>query len=256
MKRNIALKLAYDGSDFLGWQKSCHGPTIEEALQSCLEQILQEPVALQAASRTDRGVHAEGQWVNFYSDKNFMCEGLHKSLNALLPASVRVLSVCEMPFHFHPALHAQKKEYHYQVCLGPHQLPKQRRFSWHVCHKIDFKSMESACRHFLGEHDFSSFCNFRKNLNYPDKRRQIEEVEFFLTQDNQIIFVIKGDHFLYKMVRNIVGTLIYVGRGKILSEDIPLILSTRLRAMAGITAPAHGLTLKKIYYPQEFKLEL
>jgi tRNA pseudouridine38-40 synthase len=257
MKQNILLKIAYDGSLFLGWQKNGKGgPTIEETLQFFLEQILQESLALQAASRTDRGVHADEQWVNFHSGKNPSLEGLKKRLNALLPNTIRVLSIHRMPSDFHPTLHAQQKEYHYKVCYGPLQLPKERFFSWHVPYMLDLEKMGSACRYFVGEHDFLSFCNARKNLHYKDTRRRIEKVELFLPEKNCILFVIKGNHFLYKMVRNIVGTLVFVGRGKMRPEAIPTILTTRHRALAGMTAPAHGLTLKRVYYPQEFKLEL
>jgi len=255
-KFNIALKLAYDGSHFWGWQKAFQKPTVEGTLQSSLERILQEPCILQAASRTDRGVHADGQWVNFFCNKQRESEDLKKSLNALLPKTIRVLEVQEMPDYFHPTLHAQKKEYYYQVCVDPVLLPKERFFYWHVPYQLDLKKVETACRFFLGEHDFSSFCNHRKNLNYRNKHRQIEILEFFLSKKNYILFTITGNNFLYKMVRNIIGTLIYVGRGKIHPESIPSIFATRQRAMSGPAAPAHGLTLRKIYYPQEFMLNI
>jgi len=256
MKYNIALQLAYDGSDYFGWQKTSLGPSIETTLQHALEQILQEPVILQAASRTDRGVHAEGQWVNFFIERPLVPTDLKKRVNCLLPASIRVLDLKQMSEHFHPTLHAQKKEYHYQVSLSSVQLPAERFYAWHVPYPLELERMREACAYFVGEHDFSSFCNFRKNLNYKDKNRTIESVELLVPQENKLLFVITGDHFLYKMVRNIVGTLIYVGRKKIEPAAIATILSMRQRSVAGVTAPSHGLTLKKIYYPQEFMNEL
>jgi tRNA pseudouridine38-40 synthase len=255
MKQNFALKIAYDGTDYFGWQKTSLGPSVEATLQCSLEQVLQEPLALQAASRTDRGVHAEGQWVNFFSEKN-VPEDLVKRLNGLLPPSLRVLALHHMPANFHPTLHAQKKEYHYRVCISQVQLPVERFFSWHIPYQLNIEQMKIACTHFIGEHDFASFCNFRKNLNYQTKRRIIESLEMVVSDDKKLLFIIIGTHFLYKMVRNLVGTLVYVGRGKIEAGAIPSILQTGKRAAAGITAPAHGLTLKKIYYPQQIHSEL
>jgi tRNA pseudouridine38-40 synthase len=130
-------------------------------------------------------------------------------------------------------------------------MPQERYFSWHVPYSLDLEKMGRASRYFLGEHDFSSFCNVRKNLNYTHTKRTIEAVELLTPHVGSLIFAIRGDHFLYKMVRNVVGTLVFVGLGKIEPEEIPLILAARSRVKAGMTAPAHALTLKNIYYPQE-----
>jgi tRNA pseudouridine38-40 synthase len=253
---NVALKLTYDGSSFLGWQKTVMGPSIEGALESCLAQILQETISLQAASRTDRGVHAEAQWVNFICKKKIDLQKLKRSLNALLPTSIRVLAAQAVPDCFHPTLHVLHKEYHYHVTQGTCQLPRDRFFFWHVPCLLHMEAMEKACQYLIGEKDFTSFCNFRKNLCYPDKIRKIERVEIYKNSEKKLLFVLEGKHFLYKMVRNIVGTLIYVGMGKLFPEMIPEIINSKSRNRAGMTAPAHGLTLKKIYYPQEFNLEL
>jgi tRNA pseudouridine38-40 synthase len=256
MKQNYALKIAYEGTEFFGWQKTRHGPSIEETLQTCLECILQEQIVLQAASRTDRGVHAEGQLINFFSEKIFSPDKLLSGLNALLPTSIRALSLSLVPISFHPTLHAEKKEYHYQISLGPIQLPKDRHFAWHVPYRLDFEKMHRGALFFLGEHDFSCFCTNRKNLNYTHKRRLITEIDIISLNPSNLLFTVQGNHFLYKMVRTLVGTLVYIGRGKILSENIPSILEKGLRSLAGMTAPAHGLTLKRVYYPQEFRLEV
>lgn len=256
MSHNIVLRLAYDGSPFFGWQKTPLGPTVEESLQKCLERILQLPITLQAASRTDRGVHAEEQYVNFLIEKTLDLEGVKKRLNSLLPSTIRILSIHELPPFFHPTLHAKKKEYQYQVCGGSIQYPKERAFSWHVPYQLDLTKMRRAAPFFLGEQDFSSFCNMRKNLNYKDKIRSIESLEIIELQNNRLLFILCGESFLYKMVRNIVGTLVYVGRGRIEPEELNKIFDLRSRIHAGMTAPAHGLTLKRIYYPQEFNLEV
>lgn len=214
-------------------------------MQNVLEQILQEPIKLQAASRTDKGVHAEGQIVNFITQKD---PPKKISLNRLLPSSIRVLEIIVVPIDFHPSLHATGKLYTYQICFSPIQLPFHRHVSWHVPALLDIDSMREAATHLLGEHDFSAFCNVHENLNYPHKRRYIERIDLIQLAPNRLQIQIKGNHFLYKMVRNLVGTLAYVGSGKLLPDAIPKILASKQRPQAGITAPAHGLTLQEIYF--------
>ena len=261
--KNIRLLVTYDGTHFFGWQKTAMGPSIEETLRAVLKQILQEPVKLQAASRTDRGVHAQRQVVNFMTEKD---PPLKISLNRLLPSSIKVLDVKVMPPTFHPTLDAKKKLYTYCICFGPTQLPFHRHFSWHVPYQLNLNEMQSAAAYLIGEHDFSAFCNMHSNMNYPHKRRTIESIELtnlfeqiaptscqsnsekFGQGANRLQIAIRGDHFLYKMARNIVGTLVYVGRGKLIADAIPEILASKRRLEAGITAPAHGLTLKEIYF--------
>lgn len=250
--RNFVLRLAYDGSRYFGWQKTPTGPSIEQTLQEILEKILDEPVALQAASRTDRGVHAEGQMVNFFTSKNRSPEQIVKSLNALLPNDIRILEGWTAPLSFHPTLHALRKQYTYFICFGSPQLPTRRLFSWHIVSQLDLEKMKQAAAAFIGEHDFSAFCNIRKNLKYPHKRRLLETIDLSLTHPGHLVIKITGNQFLYKMVRTLVGTLVDVGKGKRQPEEIPFILSSQSRLYAGVTAPAHGLTLAKIFYAEEF----
>jgi tRNA pseudouridine38-40 synthase len=157
---NLKFTIAYDGTHYLGWQKTQEGPSIEESLQQVLEQIFQEPISLQAASRTDAGVHALGQVVNCHVQKLLVTEErLHISLNSLLPADIRLLS-CEIaPNHFHPTLDCKMKEYHYWICTCPVQLPHNRFTSWHVHQPLDFAAMEQSAKLLTGEHDFADFCN-------------------------------------------------------------------------------------------------
>lgn len=245
MKQNIRLLIAYDGTSFFGWQKTNAGPSVEGTLQSVLEQILQEKVALQAASRTDRGVHAEGQVVNFLTEKSIPSK---RSLNQLLPPSIRVLDLQEASPTFHPTLDAKGKLYSYALCMGESQAPFFRHFSWHVPDLLKLQDMQKASHYLIGEHDFTSFCNFRENITYSDKIRRVENIDFIPLENNRLLIAIRGNHFLYKMVRNLVGTLVTVGRGKMEPERIPEILAAKHRPQAGVTAPAHGLTLKEIYF--------
>lgn len=251
MHRNIKLEIAYDGTTFYGWQETHEGPSIEGILRNILEQILQERITLQAASRTDRGVHAVGQVVNFFTTKPYPLSSLKKSMNALLPVEIRVLKAYEMPLSFHPTLDSSGKEYHYELTYGEIQLPQKRLYAWHVPYALDIEKMRQGALYFCGSHDFSSFCNMRKNLNYPDCQREICRLEIHDDTHGNLRLEITGNHFLYKMVRNIVGTLAYVGQGKMDPEEILVILDAKSRDAAGVTAPAHGLTLAKIFYPEE-----
>ena len=243
------MTVAYDGTNFLGWQKTKMGPSIEEALQLALEQILQEKIELQAASRTDAGVHAQGQIVNFFTSKaEIVLSKLLIGINSLIPNSIAVMTIEKATEHFHPSLDCQSKEYHYLVCNGSAQLPQRRFYSWHYPHLLDLIAMRKAAEMFIGEHDFSSFCNAKKNSSYKTFIRRMHSIEILDSADCQLYFKIKGNNFLYRMVRNIIGTLVYVGVGKILLKEIPEIFAHHNRTQAGVTAPAHGLCLHKVFY--------
>lgn len=248
MKTNIKILLSYEGTHYLGWQKTPMGPSIEEALERAASQLLREPLSLQAASRTDAGVHAAGQVVNFFSEKSALdIYRLHNGLNALLPKDISVKKTEKASEGFHPTLDAAGKEYHYSLCTAPAQLPFHRRFSWHCPYPLSLELMRSAADQLIGLHDFSAFCN-EQTLIKGDKTREIFSIEILSLPEGRIRICVKGNHFLYKMVRNIVGTLVYIGRGKIPLEALPAILASRDRKQAGVTAPAHGLTLWQVFY--------
>ncbi|MBA3958004.1 MAG: tRNA pseudouridine(38-40) synthase TruA [Parachlamydiaceae bacterium] len=248
---NIKLLIAYDGAPYLGWQKNNVGPSVESTLQDILEQILQEKIQLQAASRTDAGVHARGQVVNFLPYKPLPdLSKLQHSLNSLLKGSIVVCSIERMPHDFHPTLDCIGKEYRYTICYGAIQMPQHRFYSWHYPERLNLQLMREAADLLKGTHDFSAFCNFKKNASYTDYVRTIHEIKIVELSENSLELHISGNHFLYKMVRNIVGTLAYVGNGKLLVDDVPQLLLTGDRTQAGVTAPAHGLTLHHILYPE------
>ena len=246
---NIKLTIAYDGTRFLGWQKTKEGLSIEESLQTVLEQIIQEPVVLQAASRTDAGVHAQGQIVNFFTSKAPIdTYRLHLSLNSLLPKDIIVRQVETMPMLFHSTLDCAGKEYHYWICTEKAQLPLHRFYSWHCPYSLDKAEMEKAAGCLIGVHDFQAFCNEVKNAQYENYIREVTAIEIHERPLQRLQIVVKGNHFLYKMVRNLVGVLVYVGRGKIQGNAVSAILQSRDRKQAGVTAPAHGLTLYQVFY--------
>lgn len=248
---NIKMIIAYDGTFYLGWQKTKMGPSIEQTLQSILEQVLQESISLQAASRTDAGVHARGQVVNFLTQKAQLdLKKLNISLNQLLPKDISVLSVEEERDSFHPTLDCSGKEYHYNLCVGSVQLPQDRFYSWHCFGSLNLEAMLSAIPYIIGERSFTSLTNVKKGKEKANKNsiRNVTSIEIKVHDGYQFHFIIKGNHFLYKMVRNIVGLLVSVGKKKILADSIPEILAKEDRTLAGVTAPAHGLTLYKVFY--------
>ncbi len=246
--KNIKLLVAYEGTSYFGWQKTKMGPSIEECLEKVLAQILQEDVALQAASRTDRGVHAEGQVVNFLTTKlDLDLSRLQHGLNGLLPDDISIREVEQAAMDFHPTLQTKGKEYHYQICNAHLQLPFFRHISWHYHLPLALDEMRLAAVDLIGEHDFSTFCN-ELALSTADQICTLSRIDIQPLEQERLLISITGDHFLYKMVRNIVGTLVYVGAGKIPASALSMILKSRDRKQAGITAPAHGLSLKQVFY--------
>ena len=247
--RNIKLIAAYDGTHYLGWQKTKMGPSIEEVLENTLSRILQHPVILQAASRTDAGVSADGQVVNFFTDSCVSPEKLKASLNRLLPKDIVILSTEEAETGFHPTLDCKGKEYRYHLCYGRIRLPHQRHYSWHYPYpNLDIEAMRKAVPFLLGNRDFSAFCNLMKSRGYRDLVRQLESIEIQVLPEECLRFDVRGNHFLYKMVRNLVGTLVHVGCGKIKYEKLAKILDSGDRNQAGMTAPSCGLFLHRVFY--------
>lgn len=246
--KNIKLTLAYDGTAFLGWQKTAMGPSIEESLEKALKQILQEKTPLQAASRTDAGVHAEGQTVNFFTNKDFISlSKLQKGLNALLSNSITILRAEEADISFHPTLDNLGKEYHYFLCNTPYQQPKHRFFSWHVPIALDILKMKQGAELLLGTHDFSAFCNERSLMD-RDPVCTLHSIDIAHLEQGRICIKVRGNRFLFRMVRNIVGTLVYLGQEKISLTDLDKALKSLKRANAGVTAPALGLHLIEVFY--------
>ncbi len=240
---NVKLLIAYDGTLYNGWQDS-----IETTLKNILEKIYQHPIQPQAASRTDAGVHAYGQVINYLTPKEIKLEKLHYSLNKLLPKSIVTRQLEYAPEAFHPTLDACGKEYRYYLCLGKVQLPHYRFYSWHVNYDLDFDSMENGAQIICGKRDFSSFCNQGSQSCYTHYIREITSILLQKMDDNRLCFIVRGNNFLYRMARNIVGTLVYIGRGKIAAHNLSAILESCDRTLAGISAPAHGLFLHEVYY--------
>lgn len=246
--KKIKLKIAYEGTHYLGWQKTPEGKTIESELECSLEKIFQHKIELNAASRTDAGVHARGQIVHFTTVKSLRLNKLHVSLNQLLPKDIAVIEVEEVPLAFHATLDCKRKLYEYSITTGVYQLPEHRLFSWHYPHSLDLKEMKIAADELKGTLNFRSFCNHQKNRTYSSYERMIHHIEVSEGENYRVFIRIEGSKFLYKMARNIAGTLAYVGANKIRSSDIKCILESGNREKAGPTLPAHGLTLVSVFY--------
>ncbi len=251
--KNIRFNISYDGTRYQGWQKGSDGKTVEEVIEKILSRIYQHPITLQAASRTDAGVHAKGQVVNFLAPKEVDLTKLLYSLNRLLPTDIFATQLVRAPDTFHPSLDAIEKEYRYYICNEQIQSPFHRLYSWHVYEDLNFKDIDKGMRILCGKHDFSSFCNHKPSHRYEHYLREIfsiERIPMDEHEENRFCFILRGDSFLYRMVRNIVGTLIDVGLGKISTKDLEYILKAQDRKLAGVSAPAHGLFLQQIFYPE------
>lgn len=244
---NIKLIIAYDGSNLFGWQKTQAGPSVEEALEKALKTVLRHPVNLQAASRTDRGVHAWGQVVNFFADTPLNLPKLVYSLNCIMQEDIRILSGQIAPDNFHPTLDVVAKEYHYFISQEEVELPFKRLYSWHCPSLESIDAMREAAPLFIGKKDFSGFSNTCKESDGKDPVKNLMEIRIE-ESNGEILIAIRADHFLYKMARNIVGTLAYIGMGKLKAKDIEEVFLTGDRKRAGITAPAKGLFLSQVFY--------
>lgn len=256
--RNIRLVLAYDGTDFHGWQRQPNLPTIQECLESAVEKLIRERVVVWGSGRTDAGVHASHQVANFKTKCGIPCENLLKALNNLLPLAVRVKEASEVDQAFHARYHVRAKTYRYRILQAPSCSPFIGRFVWHYPYALDRERMAKAARLIEGGHDFTSFAGslgavheppLQGGHESPDRTRTIFSSRIlWRPRTSMLIYEVRGSGFLHHMVRNIVGTLVDVGRGKLAPHDMARILEARDRRRAGPTAPAQGLCLVGVEY--------
>ncbi|MDK2882562.1 MAG: tRNA pseudouridine38-40 synthase [Bacillota bacterium] len=250
--RNIKLTLAYDGTDFAGFQVQPKARTVQGELSAALGRILGEEVKVIGAGRTDAGVHARAQVVNFHTAARIPLERLPAALNSCLPRDVTVWQAEEVPAEFHARYSAKTKVYRYLMEVAPYPSPFLRRFSWHLPFPLDVAAMRAAAEELTGEHDFTSFCaagGAAKSHVRTLRRLAVAE------EGGLIAVEAAADGFLYKMVRNLVGTLVEVGRGVLKPEDMGRILAARDRKAAGPTAPPQGLILWHIDYEENLAKE-
>lgn len=244
--RNIRLVLAYDGTPYLGWQVQPQGPTVQSVLEAALERITGEAAAVKGSGRTDAGVHALGQVANFHTKARLPPGAFVAALNSVLPPTIAVLGADEVAPGFDAQFSAVEKLYRYRVFNSRTRSPFELMRSWQCTALLNIESMSSAASHLLGYHDFSTFRASGCVATSPV--RNLSRCDVY-QQDAFVIFELKADGFLRHMVRNIVGTLIDIGRGRFPQDRMPAILTARDRRQGGITAPPHGLYLVKVSYP-------
>ena len=243
------ITIAYDGTEYGGWQVQPNAVSIQSLIQKALATILRTPVDLTGSGRTDAGVHALGQTAHFIADQIDLEKTL-ASLNGLLPSDIRILSLEPVSEDFHARYSASSKVYRYHLHLDRIPDPFKRRFAYHVPHPVDIALLQRTATHFLGTHDFTSFANV--GSTFDDAIRTLYRLDV-IEEKGGIALELEGDGFLYKMVRNLVGTLLDVTAGKIDSAEIPAILAAKDRKTAGRAAPAHGLFLVTVKYSSVVK---
>lgn len=247
--QKFKLVIAYDGTAYQGWQVQKTGTGVQEKIEAALAKLFPSRPRLHSSSRTDTGVHALGMVAHVEiprAELKMTARKLALALNAWLPADIRVMKAARAPKSFHARFDATGKQYRYFVWNHPAMNPLLRTTAWHVVREVDVEAMRSAAKLFLGRHDFKSFAGTRSYEMASTVRTltrcDIRKIGPLLT------FTIEGDGFLYKMCRGIVGTLVQIGQGKIQVDEIKRILAKKDRRVAGMTAPAHGLVLWKVYY--------
>ncbi len=259
--RNLKLIVSYDGSEFYGWQVQPDLVTVQGTLALAIGRITGEKVLPQGSGRTDAGVHALAQVVTFVTESSVPSANFLRALNDILPASVRVMEVTEMPAEFHARHSALAKTYHYRIYRGSICPPFLARYVWHYPYSLDEDAMNLSAELVVGEHDFTSFAAVdpERDRESPGHEPQNEERKpasnvrtifssAWQRSGDEFIYTVRGSGFLHHMVRNLVGTFILVGKATLQTEDVTRILEARNRSAAGPTAPAGGLYLVEVEY--------
>lgn len=243
--RRILLTVAYDGTDYHGWQLQDNGPTIEGELNRAISELTGSVTEVIGASRTDSGVHGLGNRAVFDTESSIPAERFGPAINTFLPDDIRVMSSTEVSASWHPRKVRTVKTYEYRIDRGRIPNPLTVRYAWNVWGDLNIENMRRAAAALVGEHDFTSFCAAASQVE--DKVREIISIDVEESAAaGELVIRVRGYGFLYNMVRIIAGTLVTVGQGKIAPEDVSGILEARDRTRACETAPAKGLTLVSI----------
>jgi tRNA pseudouridine38-40 synthase len=266
--RTLKLTLAYDGTEFVGWQRQAEGRSVQGVLEDAVSRLDGRPVSINGAGRTDAGVHATGQVASLVLHESDL-DGttIRRALNAVLPRDIRIVAVDEVAEGFHARYDAVSKTYHYRLINGPVVSPFAARYVWHVPWSLDLASMDDAARRLVGEHDFGAFQStggdvrtttreiFESSIAHVAREPSastLGEVPAIADSDGRVlVYSVTGSGFLRHMVRAIVGTLVEIGSGRSRPELMNMLLAQRDRAEAGPTAPALGLCLASVRYPAD-----
>lgn len=242
---NIRLDIQFDGTNYHGWQIQPEKATVQGILKEAIFKVTGEDVTPNGCGRTDSGVHASGYVCDFKTNSTIPCDKLPFALNTFLPEDVVCTNAQYADDDFSASYSAKKKTYRYTIDNSVFSDVFMNRFAWHYKYGLDVDKMRDAAKHFLGTHDFIGFA--RSGFTVKTTVRTIYEIK--IEKNGNIITIdVTGNGFLYNMVRIIAGTLVFAGSGKIDPNEIPDIINSKQRSMAGITAPAKGLCLKEVFY--------
>jgi tRNA pseudouridine38-40 synthase len=256
--RYIKLTIAYDGTDFHGWQMQTGKPTIQGEIVSVLRRLTQETISLHATGRTDAGVHALGQVASFRTESHLSPQEFQRALNAILPPTIRIVAAEETGRDFNARWSARGKIYRYRLYRGKVVPPMLWRYVLHYPFPLDEDKMRAAAARFVGSHDYASFAASTGSEDNDEERSTIREIysaDLARTLDNEeLIFTVRGRSFLRYMVRKMVGCLMEVGRGRLQPEDIDKLFALRDRSKSGPTVPPHGLCMVSVEHEESFRL--
>lgn len=244
--RNLKVYMAYRGTRYHGFQRQENALAVQQVVEEALEKVLDEPVTIYGCSRTDTGVHAEAYCFNFYTQKTVPNRGIILGTNQFLPPDISLLSCEEEDLDFHARYSCKGKEYLYKIHADICKDPFSTDLALHYRRPIDIELMREAASHYVGRRDFAAFCS----QGSTPMKTTVRTIEHFRIEQkgSEIEMLVKGDGFLYNMVRIMVGTLLYINEGKIKLSELEDIFESKNRILAGKTAQPHGLYLHKIYY--------
>lgn len=245
--RTIRLTIEYDGTGYSGWQRQPNGLAVQQVVEEALCQLLGEKVELRSSGRTDAGVHARGMAAAFQTFSRMPLKAFVDGTNRFLPNDVAILEAIAVPNGFRPIADALAKHYRYTILTTTVRSPLRRFHAWHIRESLDLKTMQAAAASFVGRHDFAAFR--ASNCAAKTTIRRVDSVEI-THEDDAITIDVVGGGFLKNMVRVMAGTLVDIGRGRFAPEHITWLLQNGDRKKAGVTAPACGLCLIKVYYPE------
>ena len=247
--RNLKVTMGFRGTNYHGFQRQPNGITVQEVVETALSKLFNEPVTIQGCSRTDTGVHAKEYCFTMQTEKQLPERIFIRGACGYLPEDISIYRVEEMPADFHARFSCKAKEYMYRIHNSESKNPFTTDLELLYRRKLDIPLMQEAAQHFIGTHDFATFCT-----NCTEKQNTIRTI-YDITiekQGNTVILLVKGNGFLYNMVRILVGTLLSVNEGRITASELDALLASRNRVLAGITAQAHGLYLNRVFYEDEF----
>lgn len=250
MRKRYRATVEYDGTDFSGYQIQATGRTVQGELEKCLARVTQSTVRIDSAGRTDAGVHATGQVIAFNVSWRHSIEDLHRALNATLARDIVISDLKITNPEFHPRYSALSRTYQYRIVNQKWPSVLQRRYAYFVDKKLDVMAMNKACRFLLGSHDFASFGKPPQGRNTV---RNVLQADWSTTSSSELTFIITANAFLYRMVRVIVGTAVQVGLGRLTAAEVKNVLDARDLTRSASPAPARGLCLVNVAYPEERK---